>query len=75
MPKFDVIIHGSKGYFESGQYETAFRKDAYDASKDILDDLQDKGYVRLSHLDGSCSVIFKEAVMSFSVNPVKEEDK
>lgn len=73
MPKFDVIIHGAKGYFESGQYETAFQKDAYDASKDILDDLQDKGYIRLSHLDGSCSVIFKEAVMSFSVNTVKGE--
>lgn len=75
MPKFDVIIRGAKGYFETGQYETAFRKGAYYASKDILDDLQDKGYIRLSHPDGSWSVIFKEAVMSFSVNTIKEEEK
>lgn len=73
MPKFDAIVRGPKGYFESGQYETAFRKSAYDASTDILNDLQDKGYVRLSHPDGSCSVIFKESVMSFSVNHAKEE--
>ena len=72
MPKFDVIIRGPHGFFESGQYESAFRTNAHDASKDIPNDLQDKGYVRLSHTDGSCSVVVKGAVMTFSVKEVEE---
>ena len=72
MPRFDVIIRGPHGFLESGQYESAFRTNTYDASKDILNDLQDKGYVRLSNTDGSCSVVVKDAVMTFSVKEVEE---
>lgn len=71
--KFEVIIRGPNGYFETGHYKTTGNANVYAASDLILEDLKNLGYVRLWHDDGSCSVISSEAVMSFSVNQVKEE--
>jgi hypothetical protein len=76
MPKkFEVIIRGSNGYFETGHYKTTDNANVLAASDLILEDLKERGYVRLWHDDGSCSVICSEAVLSFSVNQVKEEEK
>lgn len=71
--KFEVIIHGPNGYFETGHYMTTGNVNVYAASDLILEDLKELGYVRLWHDDGSCSVISSEAVMSFSVKLIEEE--
>ena len=75
MYEFEVIVHGPNGYFESGRYRTAFIVDAFDVSERLINNLADEGYIRLSHTDGSYTVIFKESVMSFSVRPIEEEEK
>lgn len=75
MYEFEVIVHGPNGYFESGRYKTAFIVDAFQVSERLINNLADEGCIRLSHTDDSYTVIFKEAVMSFSVSPVKEEAK
>lgn len=75
MYEFDVIVYGPNGCFESGRYKTASIVDSFGASMRMISDLADKGYIQLFHTDGSCTVIFKESVMGFSVKPIEEEEK
>lgn len=76
MPKkFEVIIRGPNGYFETGHYKTTDNANVLAASDLIIDDLQQHGYLRLWHDDGSCSLIFSESVMSYSVKLIEEEKK
>jgi hypothetical protein len=76
MPKkFEVIIHGPNGYFETGHYKTTCNANVLAASELILEDLGKQGYMRLWHDDGSCSVVAREAVMSFSVKLIEEVEE
>lgn len=76
MAKFSVLIRGPEGFLELGTYEAdSLLKDARDVAKDILNDLQTNGYTGLFRDDGSYSVIHAEAVLSFSVSPVKEKEE
>lgn len=75
MAKFNVTLRGPEGFLDFGQYETYLHENAYDVTNAIMDTLRDDGYIRLSRANRTYSVTFKEVILSFSVRPVKEEEK
>lgn len=76
MSEFKVTVRGPNGYLERGRYMTR-QRDAESASEVIYNRLKDDGYIRLWNTGDfytACTVVFKEAVISFSVEPITKEE-
>lgn len=75
MFEYEVIIKGHNSYFEFGRVKSAIITDAYEASEYITRRLKEDGYIQLHAINDRCIVVFKESIMGFTVNPVKEESE
>lgn len=75
MYTYQVLVRGPNGYFECGLYRTGYIIDASEVSERLADNLIKEGRMQLSHADGGYTVVFKESVLSFTVAPIKEEEK
>lgn len=76
MSEFEVTVRGPNGYLEKGRYMTR-QRDAESASAVIYNRVKDDGYTLLWNTDDfytACTAVFKESVMSFSVEPITREE-